>query len=188
MFIKELELVDNKRLGVRGITRVKVTYTEIQQIILGSNGAGKSSLVRELSPLPAEGNDYHKGGYKKIVIEHNNKLYCLTNTFTKSAGEHSFIELETGEELNQGGTQSVQRALVKEHFNFDENLFEVLTDQIKFTNMSPIQRREWLTRISGSNLDYAIELFNKLKKAQRNEDAVIKHFTNRLNKESTKPK
>ncbi len=185
MFIKELELVDNKRLGVRGITRLKVTYSEIQQIILGSNGAGKSSVVRELSPLPAEGNDYHKGGYKRIVIEHDNKEYCLTNTFTKPAGEHSFIELESGEELNQGGTQSVQRALVKEYFNFDDSLFEVLTDQIKFTNMSPIQRREWLTRISGSNLDYAIELFNKLKKAQRNEDAVIKHFTNRLNKEST---
>lgn len=143
-----------------------------------------STLIRELSPLPPEGVDYNKGGYKKIVIEHKSKLYCLTSTFNKPAGEHSFIDLDTSEELNPGSTQSVQRSLVKDIFQFDDELFEVLTDQIKFSNMSPIQRREWLTRISGSNLDYAIELFNKLRKAQRNEDAVIKHFTNRLNKES----
>lgn len=184
MFIKEIEISDNKRLGIRGTKKLTVQYNEIQQIVLGGNGSGKSSLIRELSPLPPDGNDYNKGGYKKIVIEHKKKLYCLTSTFNKSAGEHSFLDLDTNEELNQGGTQSVQRTLVNEIFNFDDDLFEVLTDQIKFTSMSPIQRREWLTRISGSNLDYAIELFNKLKKAQRNEDAVIKHFTNRLNKES----
>lgn len=186
MFIKEIEIHDNKRLGIRGTKRLTVSYTEVQQIILGGNGSGKSSLIRELSPLPPNGNDYSKGGYKKIVIEHRNKEYQLTSTFNKSAGEHSFINLETNEELNPGGTQSVQRTLVNEIFNFDDSLFEVLTDQVKFTSMSPTQRREWLTRISGTNLDYAIDIFNKVKKAQRDEEAVTKHFTQRLNKESDK--
>lgn len=184
MRIKHLELKDNARLMIRGTRQITLTFNEIHQLILGTNGCGKSTLIQELSPLPPSGNDYLKDGYKKIVIEHDNTDYTLTSTYSVKAGKHSFINNITGEELNSGGTQSVQRTLVKEVFNYDQSLHDVLTDQIKFTNMSPLQRRDWLTRISGTNLDYAIELFNKLRRAQRDEEAVVKHLTSRLNKES----
>lgn len=184
MFIKSLEIQGNQRLMIRGIVHIKLTFTEIHQIILGTNGSGKSTLMQELTPLPPDGKDYIKGGYRKIEIEHKDINYLLTSSFAKQAGEHSFFNLDTQTELNTGGTQSVQKTLIQEIFNFDQSLFEVLTDQVKFTNMSPIQRRDWLTRISGTNLDFAINIFNKLKKAQRDEEAVTKHFTSRLNKES----
>lgn len=184
MFIKSLEIKDNTRLMIRGTTHLKINFDEIYQLILGTNGCGKSTIMQELSPLPANGQDYIKNGYKIIIVEHNNKLYQLSSHFPKTAGDHSFIDLSTGEELNPGGTKTVQSTLVKEQFGYDQELHDVLTDQIKFTNMSPLNRRDWLTRMSGTNLDFAIELFNKLKRVTRDEDAVLKHLTTRLNKES----
>ena len=184
MLVRELEIFSNTRLMIRGTTFIKITFNEIHQLILGTNGCGKSTIVQELSPLPPTGSDYLKDGYKKITIEHENKSYTLTSTYSVKAGKHSFIDNQTEEELNEGGTQSVQKTLIKEIFNYDQSLHDVLTDQIKFTNMSPLQRRDWLTRISGTNLDYAISLFNKLRRAQRDEEAVVKHLTSRLNKES----
>lgn len=184
MRVKELELKDNARLMIRGTKKISLIFTEIHQLVIGTNGCGKSTLIQELSPLPPSGNDYLKDGYKKIVIDHDNVDYTLTSIYSVKAGKHSFINNATGEELNSGGTQSVQRTLVKEIFNYDQSLHDVLTDQIKFTNMSPLQRRDWLTRMSGTNLDYAIELFNKLRRSQRDEEAVVKHLTSRLNKES----
>lgn len=184
MFIHEIEIKDNTRLALRGITHLTIDFNDVHQLILGTNGCGKSTLMQELSPMPATGNDYFKNGFKRILIEHNSKMYQLKSVFTKSSGEHSFVDLQTNEELNQGGTQSVQKELVREIFNFDSSLHELLTDQIKFTNMSPMVRRDWLTRISGTNLDMAIDVFNKIKRVQRDEEGVLKHLNNRLNKES----
>lgn len=184
MFITELEMLHNTRLMIRGTSLIKIKFTEIHQLILGTNGCGKSTIIHELSPLPPNGGDYLKGGHKKITIHHLGKRYVLTSKFSSQAGKHSFIDLDTGVELNDGGTQSVQRTLISEIFNYDQALHDVLTDQLKFTDMSPQQRRTWLTRISGTNLDYVMELFNQLKKAERSEDAVVNHFTKRLNKES----
>lgn len=184
MFINEIEIKDNTRLMIRGTSFINIKFTELHQLILGTNGCGKSTIIQELSPLPPAGGDYLKNGYKKIVIEHEGKSYTLFSKFSVQAGKHSFIDNVTGEELNQGGTQAVQRTLISQIFNYDSALHDVLTDQIKFTNMSPLQRRDWLTRISGTNLDFAINLFNKLRRAQRDEEAVVKHLTSRLNKES----
>lgn len=184
MRIKEIEIKDNTRLMIRGTAYIKLTFTDIHQLIIGTNGCGKSTIIQELTPLPPNGNDYLKNGYKKIVVEHDEKSYTLTSNYSVRAGKHSFIDDATGEELNEGGTQSVQRTLVQQTFKYDQALHDVLTDQNKFTNMSPLQRRDWLTRISGTNLDYAIELFNRLRRAHRDEEAVVKHLSNRLNKES----
>ena len=184
MIITELEIKDNTRLMIRGTAFINVRFTEIHQLILGTNGCGKSTLIQELSPLPPAGSDYLKNGYKKIVIEHKGKSYTLTSRFSAPAGKHSFIDNVSGEELNQGGTQAVQRTLITEVFSYDSALHDVLTDSVKFTNMSPLVRRDWLTRMSGTNLDFAINLFNRLRRAGRDEDAVVKHLTSRLNKES----
>lgn len=184
MFIRSLEIKDNVRLMIRGTKHLKVDFNEIHQVILGSNGSGKSTLMNELSPLPSFGGDYFKDGYKIIVIEHNGLVYKLSSVFSNKAGVHSFVNETTGEELNPGGTQSVQRELVEDIFKYTDDLHAIMIDKVKFTDMSPLLRRQWLTRMSGTNLDYAINLFNQLKKRQRDEEGVVKHLANRLNKES----
>lgn len=179
MKILSIILHKSKRLGFNGIETLTYTPEKLYQIILGTNGSGKSSLMAELSPLPSVGTDYFKGGYKEIKIEHLSKYYILTSDFSqKQAGSHSFIC--EGEELNDGGTTTVQKQLAKEHFDFDKDLFELLTGQTSFREMSPNQRRYWLVRMADDNMEYAIKLYNDINKRQRESAAVVKYLDEQL--------
>lgn len=182
MFIKSLTLCGNKRLLPAGIKYIHVDFTNIYQILLGLNGSGKSTTIQELNPMPGVPADYLKDGYKHICIEHHKQDYELLSLFTTSP-RHSFKL--NGNELNEGGTGTVQKTLVKEHFNLDQSLMEVLTDQSRFHLFSPIERRNWLTRLSGTNMDYAIGLFKHLKSLHRDSEAIVKHIDSRLAKESS---
>lgn len=181
MFIKSIIINGNKRLLPADIKFLHITFTNVHQIILGLNGSGKSTTVQELNPMPASPSDYLKGGYKHILIEHRGQDYELLSLIDTSS-RHSFKL--NGIELNDGGTGSVQKMLVLEHFNLDQALVEVLTDQARFHLFSPNERRNWLTRLSGTNMDYAIGLFKYLKSLHRDSEAIVKHIDARLAKES----
>lgn len=181
MFIKTITLCGNKRLLPADIKYLHIDFTNTHQIILGLNGSGKSSTIQELNPMPAVPADYVKGGYKHIVIEHQNQEYVLHSDISVHV-RHSF--LLNGIELNEGGTAAVQKTLVLEHFNLDQSLIEVLTDQARFHLFSPVERRNWLTRLSGTNMDYAIGLFKHIKSLHRDSEAIVKHIDARLAKES----
>lgn len=182
MFIRSLTLSGNKRLLPADIKYFHADFTNIHQIILGLNGSGKSSTVQELNPMPATPSDYIKGGYKHIVIEHNQQTYELLSLIDTHS-RHSFKLNDI--ELNEGGTSSVQKVLVEEHFGLDQSLIEVLTDQSRFHLFSPLERRNWLTRLSGTNMDFAIGLFKHIKGLRRDSEAVVKHINARLAKESS---
>lgn len=182
MFIKSITICGNKRLLPADIKYLHIDFTSTHQIILGLNGSGKSSTIQELNPMPAVPADYVKGGYKHIVIEHQNQHYELHSEISVSS-RHSF-KLNSIE-LNDGGTAAVQKTLVLEHFNLDQSLIEVLTDQTRFHLFSPVERRNWLTRLSGTNMDYAIGLFKHIKSLHRDSEAIVKHIDARLAKESS---
>ncbi|MNF63515.1 hypothetical protein D3C84_452210 [compost metagenome] len=97
---------------------------------------------------------------------------------------HSFIVDD--EELNEGHTGAVQRELVREHFGMTSDLHNVLTGQLKFTDMNNIQRREWITLLSSADFDYVIKLHGRIKRAVRDTNAVIKHLSGRLVGETAK--
>lgn len=61
MIIEKLELKFYKRMLLRSINHITITPKSKIQIILGTNSSGKSSLLKELSPLPANPSDYLKG-------------------------------------------------------------------------------------------------------------------------------
>lgn len=182
VLIKSITLCGNKRLLPADIKYFHAKFENTHQLILGLNGSGKSTTIQELNPMPATPADYLNGGYKKIVIEHLGNTYTLLSTIGTN-NHHSFIM--NGIEMNEGGTSSVQKILVLEHFNLDEKLIEVLTDQARFHLFSPNERRNWLTRLSGTNMDFAISFFKHLKTLHRDSEAVVKHIDARLAKESS---
>lgn len=181
MFIKSITICGNKRLLPADIKYLHIVFNSVHQIMLGLNGAGKSTTIQELNPMPATPADYLKGGYKHLTLEHHGQEYELLSLMCVHA-RHSFKL--NGIELNDGGTASVQKMLVLEHFNLDQALIEVLTDQTRFHLFSPIERRNWLTRLSGTNMDYAIGLFKHIKGLHRDSEAIVKHIDSRLAKES----
>lgn len=185
MKILNLLLSKYKRLSLNNIQRFEYNPESLVQMIIGTNGSGKSSVMRELSPLPAYHGDYEKGGMKQIVIEHHNKNYRLISDFTQGA-KHSFIDLESQENLNPGGTTSVQKQLVKEVFGLTTELFDLLCDNITFTQMPANKRREWVVALSGSDLDYAIGIHNTFKSLHRDTQGAIKHLNGRITDETQK--
>ena len=69
MRMNYIELKGFKRFALNNINYFKYSPHERHQLILGTNGSGKSSLLGEMSPLPADPRNYTKDGYKKIEIE-----------------------------------------------------------------------------------------------------------------------
>ena len=177
MRILGLELVGYKRLMLSNIHRFIYTPESHYQLILGTNGSGKSSVLNELSPLPAKSNDFVKDGYKKITLEHRGSMYILTSTF-KSSNKHSF--LRDGNECNEGGTGKVQEKLVEETFGLTQELHELLIGQTLFTDLAPLKRREWCTRLSSADYRFALALYQKLKIAARDSQGALKHVKKRL--------
>jgi DNA repair exonuclease SbcCD ATPase subunit len=179
MRITRLELMGYVRLSLNNITRLVYTPQSIYQLILGTNGSGKSSIINELSPLPAHHSNYSKGGYKDISILHQNRQYQLVSRFSHGkTGKHSFIV--DGEDYNKGGTAEVQLALVEQHFNYTRELHEVLTGQLQFTTMETAQRRKWITALSAQDYGFALSFYKLLAGAARDELGAAKHLKRRL--------
>ena len=147
-------------MALSGVTNFTITPDALIQLILGTNGSGKSSLMRELTPLPPDKDDYQNDGSKVVTISHHGTDYVLSTHF-KGGAEHSF--LKDGEELNPGGTVTVQRELVRQEFQITPLIHSLLIGNTSFTKMSAVTRREWFTLLSDVNYEYAVKLFTKLK-------------------------
>ena len=165
MLIKKIILYRYKRFFLNNIEKLVYTPENQNQVILGSNGSGKSSLFRELTPLPADiKKNYHDGGYKEIHIEHFNSLYILKSGVEGST-KHNFIK--DGIELNNGGTKKVQLELVESHFNITPKIMNILLSVDNFTVMNLNERKEILSLCSTVDYTYALSVFLKLKGKHR---------------------
>lgn len=183
MNILELTLSGYKRLMLNNIKRLTLKPESIYQLILGTNGSGKSSVLAELGPLPANSSDYVKNGYKYIKIEHKGSIYELTSVF-KSGNKHTFVK--DGESLNQGRTGAVQKELVAQEFRITPEIHNLLIGAIDFTHISPAKRREWITRLCHVDFTYALGVHQKLKSAARDAQGALKHAKQRLGEEHNK--
>lgn len=166
-----IQLKGYNRFMLNGFRNFEMKIVALLQLVLGTNGGGKSSLLWELSPLPAEAKDFQKGGKKVIHITHNGKFYELINDFGADK-VHSFIV--DGENLNPGGTVTVQYSLVKNHFGITSDVRKLLIGHDRFTTMRAQQRKEWFLKLCPVDYDYAISVFNKLKERLRDVSGSIK--------------
>lgn len=159
-YIESIEVVGAKRLILNNITHLRMAFHQIIQLIVGTNGSGKTSLLRELSPLPANPADYTKEGFKSIVIRERGFKYVLTSSFYPKTS-HSF--LKDGEELNQGGTPTVQKKLVEQEFRYTLEIRDLMQGVEKFSAMTPARRREWLIMLADTDYTYALGVFSRIK-------------------------
>lgn len=183
MKITSCELIGFRRMQLSNVASFTIKPTEPIQLILGTNGSGKSSLMGELTPLPANSTDYFKDGSKVIGIIHRGQSYRLVSTFS-GGQKHEFWVGE--ENLNEGRTVTVQKELVRQHFGITLEVQELLVGLEKFTQMSPTRRREWFTKLCDTNYDYAIAVFKRLATRLRDTTGALKLTKKRLVSEQAK--
>lgn len=183
MRLISLELSGFDRIALGNTKYFKLTPSLDLQLIIGTNGSGKSSIINECSPLPPNKQDFSKGGFAVKVFEDKGNIYELKSVFDTKQ-EHYFIK--NGENLNIGRTVSVQKELVKQEFGITPEIHELIMGREKFSTMAPAQRRYWLTQLSSVSYDYAIGVYNKLREKLRDTTGALKITKNRLVVESTK--
>lgn len=184
MKITKLILHGYKRFLLNGVKHFEYTPDSPFQLIVGTNGSGKTSLLEELSMLPAESDDYSPDGYKEIHATFNNKSYILRNTFPVKAGKHDFIV--DGVYLNEQGTQSAQKDLVYEHFGYNNEIHELLMGTTTFTALSPSNRRALFVKLSQSDMTFAVSIYQKLKSKLRDLQGTIKQLNDIISSEQLK--
>lgn len=178
-----LALTGFKRFMLNDIQSFSMTIANPLQLILGSNGAGKSSLLQQLTPLPPSHTDFTKQGSKELHLTHHQHQYVLKSHFNP-AQKHSFIQ--DGLELNEGGTITVQKELVKTHFGILPETHTLILGEEHFTAMSPMRRKEWFITLCETNYDYAIRVYNKLRERLRDTQGALKLAKKRLVTETEK--
>lgn len=179
----ELELYKHALLAFSAIESIHYKPEQRVQIIIGSNGSGKSTLLSELNPLPTERKFMGDGGFKRFYTEHKGVFYTLYYKYSKTNVKCSFIEHRPESvdvELNEGGTAAAQKILIEKIFGLDVNLLKLWLGKTKFTALAPVKRRDWILKLSGSDLDYAMTIFNRAKQETNDARSVEKHYIKRL--------
>lgn len=184
MKIERLELRGYRRLMLSNITKFIYTPTLPYQLILGTNGSGKSSILSELSPLPGNAADFTPDGSKIVVLSHNGSTYELTSQFNgHGAGKHTFIK--DGITLNDNGTASVQKTIIEQEFAYSQELHEILIGTTTLTGMPPQKRREWITRLSTADYTFALSYYKSIKGQERDAVGAVKYIKQRLTQANT---
>jgi len=138
-----------------GIVKFSWDITSPHSIIVGTNGAGKSSLLREMHPLPATSTDYGQNGYKKAIYHHGLSEYIVVSDFSKKSKPHSFKK--DGEELNESGSTSVQEELVRVHLGYTPTVHAIMTGAYKFSSMSAGQRKSLLMSLDPADVGFLLD-------------------------------
>lgn len=172
-----------RRIALTGIQQIDWQCRSTYQIILGTNGSGKSSLLQELSPLPAQANDFYPGGCKHIEITHRQNDYVLISYLEKTP-QHLFYK--NGEQLNDNGKITIQRQLVEQEFGITDTIHELMRGQTRLTSMTPTKRREIISLISDQDMDFAFSLYKRIATALRDQQGAIKHTRQRIAQETDK--
>ena len=178
MKICSLELKGYLRLSLSQIDFFRIEPQKDLQLILGTNGSGKSSILYEMFPLPANNTDFKTDGYKELIVNHNNITYRLLS----KNKTHSFTRNE--EELNPGGTITIQEELAYREFGINNKIRDLLLGHVKLSTMSVADRRYWFTEMCNTNYDYAIKVYNTFKDRLRDIQGSIKTNKRRLVSES----
>lgn len=179
MAVTHFDCVGNVRLAYRGIKAVHMTPEKKLQMILGTNGSGKSTILSEMSPLAAHHSHYERGiGYKRTVHDHHGHEYECLSDFRGDKNHYSISK--NGKVLYEGHSSEAYQALVWQEFKLTPEIHAVRIGKKRLSNMSVDERRRWLTNMSPEDYTYAIEFFKRLSETHRDCSGTIKKLNEKL--------
>ena len=161
MRISSLTLNEYLLLKDSDITEMSVTFTEPVQLIIGSNGSGKSSLLRQLSLYPSVRSLFGKSGFKSLVVEKDSVYYKLDSEYEKPSSPHAFYEGESEENLNVGRTTDTQKELIVEHLGITSLVDDLIMNRLTFPKWGAAKRREFLMDVNPDQIGFVLPLIKQ---------------------------
>ena len=177
MQIKEITLHQLKGFKCAQIKTLVLRCTQDIQLILGTIGMGKSSLLAQLSPLPPKSTSFGPEGYKELLIEHHGNNYKLVSDFAKKGYAHEFWF--NGINLNESGTTEVQKELVLSHFNWTKETSDLCFNKLLFTHMGPSVRQLFFTNLNPNQIAFVLEKNKKVKSFISSTKSILSNLMER---------
>lgn len=174
MFITHVKFKGFQRFIHNNIQELSVDFTSPFQLILGTNGCGKSSMMTELTPFPPHKGLFDKDGMRELEFTHRASSYRIVNDY--STDKHSIYKDD--EEMFTNLNPTMMAGVVKQLFNIDRTIADILTDKKRFTDMSTNERREIIMRASGININIGLDILSNLKEQK----SYYKEYTKNLSK------
>lgn len=184
MTILNFELSGCTRLSLRSIKTVKMTPAQKLQMILGTNGSGKSSLLHELSPIASKPANFERGGYKKITLQRKQSIYDCMSDFTGT--KNRFYLAKDSKVLYEGHSSEMYNSLVAQYLNETPEVHAIRTGSKRLTSMDTDSRRKLLTKLCPQDYSYAIGYYKRLGEATRDISGAIKRINTKLMQEKAK--
>lgn len=170
MYIEQIRLENPNRLLLNTEKTIIIRPKNRIQIIVGTNGSGKSFLLSQINLMPPQPRFYGKNGVKEITLRHLGHTYVLRSELNPTS--HYFIK--DGVNLNDGRTAAVQKDLVFQEFGITQFIHELLSGETTFTDLPVAKRREAFTLMSRTDYDYAFWLHKQLKTLSRDLEGAYK--------------
>lgn len=185
MAVTEFDCVGNLRLAYRGIKAVHMRPEKKLQMILGTNGAGKSTIMGELSMLCANHSHYERGvGYKRVLREYKGHTYEGLSDFR---GDKNHFKLtKDGKVIYEGHSSEAYQSHVYSDFKLTPDIHAVRIGKVRLSGMNTEARRRWFTRLSTEDYTYAIEYYKRLAKSTRDISGTIDRLNIKLTQERAK--
>jgi len=182
--IEETEIKGFSRILLSCITSIKIRFVDKIFLLIGTNGCGKTSLLRELTLLPGDNDSYLDGGYKKMRVTKDGHTYLLESYYNKGKSKHSFIK--DGVPLNELGTMAAQKILIKNEFNYTEQIRDIMFCHEPFHSMSEARRKEIFSELCPVDYTFVYKTYDTIRESFRDNKGALKNYRNRLVREIDK--
>lgn len=184
MHYSKIELSGYTRFKLNSIKTIRMEPQQTVQLILGTNGVGKSSLLREITPLPSPHTQYEKGGYKLLELTHNGHEYRVLNQFDGKSGKYALWK--DNENIFHGSTASDYRTLIRQEFGITPEIQSLIDGVTRFSTMDVARRRYWFTMLIKADFSYALQYYGRLRSRIRDLQGALSIAQNRHANESSK--
>lgn len=164
------------------IRRLQAEFSKDLQIIIGTNGSGKTHLLKQLGVSPPTRSDYKKNGYKELTFLHNNEIITLVSDFTNKTSPHKFFVGDpaiSNNNLNVSGNTSIQEELLARYFNHNKFLDDILFNRLNLTQMRIGERKVFLMETNPSDIGFILNHQKKISSRIKGLNTTLSVMTNR---------
>lgn len=159
MRITSIQIRNFKRFRTPGIREFSATFDAPVQIITAPNGYAKTSLLRELCPLPPVRSLYEVNGYKETHFENDGHSFILISDFSNRNSPHSF-QMD-GKELNTSGTTDIQEELVAKYFGITSAIRSLIYNKVTLCSTTKAERKNLFLNINPMQLGLILDTHKK---------------------------